>query len=71
MMSKIQINIDIVSDVVCPWCVIGYGRLKAALANFDTKFDVNIVWHPFELNPNMPNEGENLRQHLSKKYELH
>lgn len=68
MMSKTQINIDIVSDVVCPWCVIGYGRLKAALANFDTKFDVNIVWHPFELNPSMPKEGENLRQHLSKKY---
>ncbi|MFH6954067.1 DsbA family oxidoreductase [Pseudoalteromonas sp. XMcav1-K] len=67
-MSKIQINIDIVSDVVCPWCVIGYGRLKTALANFDTKFDVNIVWHPFELNPSMPKEGENLRQHLSKKY---
>ena len=68
MMSKIQINIDIVSDVVCPWCVIGYGRLKAALANFYTKFDINIVWHPFELNPSMPKEGENLRQHLSKKY---
>ena len=67
-MSKTQINIDIVSDVVCPWCVIGYGRLKAALANFYTKFDVNIVWHPYELNPNMPKEGENLRQHLSKKY---
>ena len=68
MMSEKQLNIDIISDVVCPWCVIGYGRLKAALANVDTKFDVNIVWHPFELNPSMPKEGENLRQHLSKKY---
>ncbi|RHW77489.1 DsbA family oxidoreductase [Colwellia sp. RSH04] len=67
-MSKTQINIDIISDVVCPWCVIGYGRLKATLANFDTKFDVSIIWHPFELNPSMPKEGENLRQHLSKKY---
>ncbi|OHU84231.1 MULTISPECIES: DsbA family oxidoreductase [Pseudoalteromonas] len=67
-MAKTKINIDIVSDVVCPWCVIGYGRLQAALANFDTKFAVNIVWHPFELNPSMPKEGENLRQHLSKKY---
>lgn len=68
MMSETQLNIDIISDVVCPWCVIDYGRLKAALANVGTKFDVNIVWHPFELNPGMPKEGENLRQHLSKKY---
>ena len=68
MMSKTQINIDIVSDVVCPWCAIGYGRLKTALANFRAEFDVNIVWHPFELNPDMPMEGENLRQHLSRKY---
>ena len=68
MMTKAQINIDIVSDVVCPWCVIGYGRLKKALGNFTTELDANIVWHPFELNPNMSLEGENLRQHLSQKY---
>ncbi len=67
-MSMTRINIDIVSDVVCPWCVIGYGRLQAALANFETELDVNIVWHPFELNPNMSIEGENLRSHLSVKY---
>jgi len=67
-MSMTRINIDIVSDVVCPWCVIGYGRLQAALANFETELDVNIVWHPFELNPNMAIEGENLRSHLSAKY---
>lgn len=68
MISKTQINIDIVSDVVCPWCVIGYGRLKTALTNFKAGLDVNIVWHPFELNPDIPLGGENLRQHLSKKY---
>lgn len=65
---KPVIQIDIVSDVVCPWCVIGYGRLKKALANYASQLDVNIVWHPFELNPDMPPEGANLRSHLSKKY---
>ena len=62
------VNIDIVSDVVCPWCVIGYGRLKKAIANSVSQLDVNITWHPFELNPGMPLEGENLRSHLAQKY---
>lgn len=62
------VTIDIVSDVVCPWCVIGYGRLKKAIANNATQLDVNIIWHPFELNPGMPAEGENLRTHLAQKY---
>ncbi len=62
------VNVDIVSDVVCPWCVIGYGRLKKAIANNAPQLDVNITWHPFELNPDMPVEGENLRTHLAEKY---
>lgn len=62
------VKIDIVSDVVCPWCVIGYGRLKKAIANCASLLDVSIVWHPFELNPNMPLKGENLRSHLAQKY---
>ncbi|MBE1299896.1 MAG: DsbA family oxidoreductase [Alteromonadaceae bacterium] len=62
------LKIDIVSDVVCPWCVIGYGRLKQALTKFGDEVVTEIHWHPFELNPNMPVEGENLRSHLSAKY---
>lgn len=62
------VNVDIVSDVVCPWCVIGYGRLKKAIANNAPQLDVKITWHPFELNPDMPIEGENLRTHLAQKY---
>lgn len=52
------VTIDIVSDVVCPWCVIGYGRLKKAIANNASQLDVNITWHPFELNPGMPVKGK-------------
>lgn len=62
------LTIDIVSDVVCPWCAIGYERLKKAIDKFSDQIDVNVRWHPFELNPNMANDGENLRQHLAAKY---
>ncbi len=62
-----NLRIDIVSDVVCPWCIIGYKRLQQALLNFhDLTTDVH--WHPFELNPDMPPGGENLREHLAAKY---
>lgn len=60
------IQIDIVSDVVCPWCVIGYRQLKQALN--ETGITANVQWHPFELNPEMPPEGQNLRDHLAEKY---
>ncbi len=60
------LRIDIVSDVVCPWCVIGYRQLAAALEASATPYE--IYWHPFELNPNMPAEGQNLREHVAEKY---
>ena len=60
------IRIDIVSDVVCPWCIIGYKQLERALQ--ETKTAADIHWHPFELNPRMAQEGENLREHLAAKY---
>ena len=60
------IRVDIVSDVVCPWCVIGYHQLAAAARETDIALDIH--WHPFELNPDMAPEGENLREHLAAKY---
>ena len=60
------LRIDIVSDVVCPWCVIGYRQLSQAIS--ETATPVHILWHPFELNPQMPPEGQNLRDHLAEKY---
>jgi len=68
MKESRTLNVDIVSDVVCPWCVIGYGRLKKVLSKLSCQIDVNVRWHPFELNPNMASDGENLRQHLAAKY---
>ncbi len=63
-----ELRIDIVSDVVCPWCIIGYKRLEKALQSFGDRVTPKVVWHPFELNPHMPDEGQNLREHLSRKY---
>lgn len=60
------LQIDIVSDVMCPWCVVGYRQLAAALEATDTPHEIR--WHPFELNPNMPAEGQNIREHLEEKY---
>lgn len=62
------IRIDIVSDIVCPWCVIGYKRLEHVLTTSFTDLDADIHWHPFELNPTMPIQGQNLRKHLAEKY---
>jgi len=70
-MSKLRnIRIDIVSDVVCPWCIIGYRRLEEALGAFEGKINVELYWQPFQINPDMPSEGENLGEHLTKKYGL-
>lgn len=63
-----KIKVDIVSDVVCPWCVIGYKRLELAINELGLKESVEINWQPFELNSHMPIEGENLRRHLANKY---
>ena len=61
-----QLRIDIVSDVMCPWCVIGFRQLAIALEA--TGVDHEIHWHPFELNPNMPTVGQDMREHLIEKY---
>jgi len=66
-MSK-KLKIDIVSDVVCPWCTIGYKRLEKAIQELGVADQIDIEWQPFELNPNMPAEGQNLNEHITEKY---
>ncbi len=63
-----RIKLDIISDVVCPWCVIGYKHLMQAVKELGIDDQVDIEWQPFELNPDMPQEGENLRAHIARKY---
>ena len=62
------IKLDIISDVVCPWCIIGYRRLQQAIEELGIEDKIELEWQPFELNPDMPVEGEGLPEHLSRKY---
>ncbi|WP_452219310.1 DsbA family oxidoreductase [Lacinutrix undariae] len=63
-----KLKIDIVSDVVCPWCTIGYKRLEKAINELGIQDQIEIEWQPFELNPNMPAEGQNVNEHITEKY---
>ncbi len=60
-------RIDIVSDVVCPWCFVGKRRLEKALA-LRPAIEVEIVWRPFQLNPDMPPEGIERQAYLAAKF---
>ena len=62
------IRIDFVSDVACPWCVIGLKSLEQALAKLGDEVEAEIHFQPFELNPDMPAEGQDITEHLAKKY---
>lgn len=66
--SGLPLRVDIVSDVVCPWCIIGYKQLLKAFATMPGRFAPEIHWHPFELNPQMPPEGQDLAEHIARKY---
>lgn len=68
-MSATPLTIDIFSDVMCPWCLIGYGQLSKALAELEGEVQAQVRWRPFELNPGMPTEGEEQDAHLAKKYQ--
>ena len=63
-----RLTIDIYSDVVCPWCAIGYGQLTKALSELEGEIEAEIRWRPFELNPDMAPDGEDMEEHLSRKY---
>jgi len=65
------LTIDVVSDVVCPWCYIGKRRLEEALSLLRTvepDLPVEVRWHPFQLNPDLPAEGADRRQYLEHKF---
>jgi predicted DsbA family dithiol-disulfide isomerase len=63
-----SIKIDFVSDVSCPWCVVGLGGLELALDRLGDLVTADIHFQPFELNPDMPAAGENIVEHIGKKY---
>jgi len=65
---KESLDIKFVSDVMCPWCVVGLGNLNKALEELKDNVAVTLTFEPFELNPAMPPEGQNTKEHLIEKY---
>lgn len=63
-----KLTIDIWSDVMCPWCLVGWGNLRQGLDRLDGEIDADIRWHAFELNPDMAVEGEDRTEHIARKY---
>lgn len=63
-----RLSIDIVSDVMCPWCIVGWLKFEKVMAHFAGRLDFRVQWHPFELNPAMPPEGEDAASHVMRKY---
>lgn len=64
-------QVDIWSDVVCPWCYIGKRRFETALSEFEGREDVTVVYHSFELDPGAPRElAESTVDYLAKKYRM-
>jgi len=68
MNAPAKLTIDIWSDVMCPWCVIGYSQLQKGLAQLAGEVEAEVRWLPFELNPDMPPEGEGQADHIARKY---
>jgi predicted DsbA family dithiol-disulfide isomerase len=66
--KPVRVKIDFVSDVSCPWCIIGLRALEQALENLDGKVTAEIHFQPFELNPQMPAEGQDIAEHIKQKY---
>src|SRR3954451_20305480 len=62
------LNIDVISDVICPWCFVGKRRLEAALGTLNGVQDVRVRWLPFQLNPEMPEVGMDRKRYRTAKF---
>jgi predicted DsbA family dithiol-disulfide isomerase len=62
------LKVDFVSDVSCPWCVIGLRSLETALARLKDEVSVDLHFQPFELNPQMGSAGQDIVEHVAEKY---
>ncbi len=65
--STDRVQIDVVSDVMCPWCYVGKRRLEKAL-ELVNGVEVEVHWRPFQLDPTLPPEGRDRREYLEKKF---
>ncbi len=66
--GKNSVQLEIYSDVICPWCYVGKARYDEALKLLDSKLSLQTSWKPFELNPSMPKEGADRKEYMTKKF---
>ncbi len=62
------LTVDVISDVICPWCYIGKRRLEGAISAVEGQHEVQVHWHPFQLNPTMPKEGISRKEYRTRKF---
>lgn len=62
------LNIEVISDGICPWCFVGKRRLEKALKAVEGRDKIQVTWRPFQLNPNMPKEGMDRRTYRTAKF---
>lgn len=65
---KPHLSVDIWSDVMCPWCAIGYMQFAKSVKLLEDEIDISVRWMPFELNPDMPAEGKSQADHMADNY---
>lgn len=63
-----MIDIDVVSDAICPWCYVGKKRLEKAIASVQGRHEIRVHWKPFQLNPGMPKEGMGRKEYRERKF---
>lgn len=63
-----KVSVDIWSDVMCPWCAVGYTQFAKAVSELEGELDITVRWMPFELNPDLPPEGKLQDKHLAEVY---
>jgi len=67
-MNRSQLKIDIVSDVVCPWCAIGFKKLSQAMTQMNEEVSFIVNWKPFELHPEIPSKGFDKKEYYKIKF---
>jgi len=67
-MSMAKVSVDIWSDVMCPWCAVGYTQFAKSVKQVEDEIDITVRWMPFELNPDLPPEGKLQDKHLAEVY---
>lgn len=63
-----RLHVEVLSDVICPWCFIGKRRLEKAIAAFQGEQTIEVQWLPYQLNPTMPSEGVSRKEYRIKKF---